>query len=156
MAFSRLYCGWLCPINTVLRAVPGKHGRASGEVRHGNLIRAASVLLLIAGIISTAAFGMGLPLLPAIVIIGIVVGLYDEMLFHSYLCPFGNIQRLVPGLGRRMTVDGEACVSCGACVGACPTAAIGLGDRAIIDQRECISCGGCEGICPERAIAYRK
>ncbi|MDE6168039.1 MAG: 4Fe-4S binding protein [Acetatifactor sp.] len=51
-------------------------------------------------------------------------------------------------------VIGDACVSCGACQGACPVAAISMGDGKFeIDADKCISCGTCASSCPTGAIS---
>lgn len=43
----------------------------------------------------------------------------------------------------------DACISCGACVDACPVSCISEGDAAyVIDADACISCGSCAGTCP--------
>lgn len=42
----------------------------------------------------------------------------------------------------------EECISCGACVDACPVSAISMDDKAVIDAGTCIDCGGCSGVCP--------
>ncbi|MDR1002193.1 MAG: 4Fe-4S binding protein [Oscillospiraceae bacterium] len=50
-------------------------------------------------------------------------------------------------------VISDACVSCGACAGECPTEAISAGDsKYVIDPEVCISCGVCAGTCPTEAI----
>lgn len=51
-------------------------------------------------------------------------------------------------------VISDACVSCGACEGQCPTGAISQGDTQFeINPDTCIDCGSCEGACPTGAIA---
>lgn len=46
----------------------------------------------------------------------------------------------------------DACISCGACVEACPVNAISEGDgKYVIDAEACISCGACAGECPVEA-----
>lgn len=43
----------------------------------------------------------------------------------------------------------DECISCGACVSACPTSAITEGDsKMVIDSAACVDCGACEGVCP--------
>lgn len=54
------------------------------------------------------------------------------------------------------TVDPEACVGDGECVGYCPVDAIELvGGKAEIDGDVCIRCGECTVTCPHGAIAIR-
>lgn len=42
----------------------------------------------------------------------------------------------------------EECISCGACVGECPTEAITEGSPYVIDPEKCIDCGACASVCP--------
>ncbi len=49
-------------------------------------------------------------------------------------------------------VINDECISCGACEGECPVAAISEGDGKFeIDPATCIECGACNGVCPVSA-----
>ena len=51
-------------------------------------------------------------------------------------------------------VISDECISCGTCVGSCPTEAISEGDtQYVIDADKCIDCGSCVDECPVDAIS---
>ena len=51
-------------------------------------------------------------------------------------------------------INKEACLGCGACIGACPTEALSLGNdgKITVDASRCIDCGACTGTCPVDAL----
>jgi NAD-dependent dihydropyrimidine dehydrogenase PreA subunit len=50
-------------------------------------------------------------------------------------------------------VDAARCIGCGACVDACPVAAVSLLDgKACVDEEKCTGCEACVDVCPEGAI----
>ena len=55
---------------------------------------------------------------------------------------------------KRVRVDREKCIDCGACYSLCPADAIAFKEDAsiIFDEEKCISCGLCVDACPTRAI----
>jgi len=51
-------------------------------------------------------------------------------------------------------VISDECISCGTCIGACPSEAISEGeDKYYIDPDICIDCGACVEECPVEAIS---
>ena len=51
-------------------------------------------------------------------------------------------------------IDIDECISCGACVDACPEEALELGDGSTeVDEEKCIECGLCVGECPTDALS---
>ena len=51
-------------------------------------------------------------------------------------------------------VISDECISCGSCVGVCPTDAISEGDSKYeISAETCIDCGTCVDECPVSAIS---
>jgi ferredoxin len=50
-------------------------------------------------------------------------------------------------------IDKETCISCGACEGTCPVAAISAVDGKYEISDACVDCGACAGACPVDAIA---
>jgi NAD-dependent dihydropyrimidine dehydrogenase PreA subunit len=52
-------------------------------------------------------------------------------------------------------INTDECVSCGACVEACPADVLELGDEAveISDADSCVGCGACMDACPTGAIS---
>lgn len=49
-------------------------------------------------------------------------------------------------------VNGETCISCGACAEVCPEEAITIETIAEVDQDLCVGCGECTTVCPTKAI----
>ncbi|MCR5610146.1 MAG: 4Fe-4S binding protein [Lachnospiraceae bacterium] len=56
------------------------------------------------------------------------------------------------------TVNKSVCVSCGACLDACPMSAISTPDGcyAKVNEDLCVGCGKCSRICPTGCISIIK
>lgn len=52
----------------------------------------------------------------------------------------------------RVTVDAERCVSCGACVRACPVQNLRTESQKVYAQGACVLCYRCVNLCPQKAI----
>ena len=56
-----------------------------------------------------------------------------------------------------VTVDKDACIGCGACVGVCPTESLSLDEngKSGCNESTCIDCCACVGTCPVTAISQK-
>ncbi|MBN2107919.1 MAG: 4Fe-4S binding protein, partial [Deltaproteobacteria bacterium] len=65
-------------------------------------------------------------------------------------CPAGVCRELVT-----YAIDKKTCIGCGACIKACPAAAVSGTKKKPhkINPKKCIKCGACSEICPVGAIA---
>ena len=55
---------------------------------------------------------------------------------------------------KRLVVDGDKCIHCGACYSLCPAGVIRLEEDYTVafDEDKCVSCGLCIDACPTRAL----
>ena len=55
---------------------------------------------------------------------------------------------------KRLEVDGEKCIHCGACYSLCPASAISFEEdySVAFDEGKCVACGLCIDACPTRAL----
>lgn len=160
--FARFYCGWICPINSVMQVNEwiGKKlkiqrddippGLRSGKFAYGILI----LTFVLAFLNMTGRFR--LPFLLVMIGLGFLMTLrYPQAAWHKYLCPYGVILRLPGRFARlKMKVD-DTCSGCGLCKKACPAEAVEIENRkADIDPALCLVCHECSVVCPKNAIAY--
>ncbi|NLC83654.1 MAG: 4Fe-4S dicluster domain-containing protein [Ruminococcaceae bacterium] len=167
LAFGRIYCGYVCPMNTVMQpaewlAKKLKIQTASTPkwLQSGNfgwfaLVFSVGLMLI------TRRLGRNIPVLLIWLAVSFVVTLrYKPAVFHNLLCPFGPLQRV---FGKRAffseRVDHNACIGCKKCEKPCPTGAIFVSPenkKATINTADCLQCTNCQQVCPTKAISYRK
>lgn len=161
---SRVYCGWVCPINTVIKAtnwIKKKLHLKSFTIPaflKKRWVRYAFLALFFAVFAFTMISGKKLPVLPIVVVLGVVVSLFfPEELWHRYLCPYGTILSLPGSKSMRfLKIDQDTCISCGLCKKVCPAEAVHEEDKKYdILKKDCLMCMECERQCPTKAIHYR-
>ena len=163
--FSRLYCGWVCPINTLTGSVSWLKNKL--KIKHFKIpvflkkpaIRYIVLGLFIALFAFTMISGKKLPVLPALLIIGVVLTLFfPEELWHGYLCPYGTLFHVIVRKPLYyMRIDPTFCTNCGACSRVCPGAAIDKKvENYLIKEDACLVCFDCSDECKQKAISYRK
>lgn len=161
---GRFYCGYICPINTVMEKIDNdekKMKRKRKEVPKwikGSWFRFLILAIFLGTMFIVLKTGKRLPILPLLFSIGVVLTLfYQPSLWHKYLCPYGTLFSIFSrknNLGYE--VWDEGCIKCGICVKTCPADAIRWTDKnndPVIIKSDCLVCGKCEESCPKKVIS---
>ncbi|MDW7669922.1 MAG: 4Fe-4S binding protein, partial [Bacillota bacterium] len=95
---GRIYCGNICPINTLTEAtqkISKKNKlKVPNWIKHPT-VRYIALGLLVAVMVLTLRSGKKLPILPLLTGVGILLSLiFEEALWHRYLCPYGTLQSI--------------------------------------------------------------
>jgi len=163
LLLSRIYCGWICPINTVMNGVTwvkkklGLKGHKTLQALTRPWIRYLVFALFVATFITSMVTGRQIPVLPALFAIGVILTFFfPEQLWHRYLCPYGTILSLPATTARyTMVIDQEKCTSCAICKKVCPADAVEVNDKHYtINKKECLVCLDCSANCKKGAISY--
>jgi polyferredoxin len=161
---GRIYCGWICPINTTLgfanwlKTKFKIKDRSIPDWLKQPAVRIGILVLFVAVAAISQRANRPLPVLPALVLFGFLLTLvFPEQLWHRYLCPYGSILHF-PGKRARhkLVIDQEACINCGLCAKVCPTGTISKEQgQHLIHSSECLLCLSCQEACRKDAIHYR-
>ena len=172
---GRFFCGFICPINTLMEleeALLKRLGIKKRKTGFGRLkspfLRYGLLVLFFALIIITNVTGQKIPLLPVLTVLGAVLSLiYIPELWHRYLCPLGTALQLPGSVSRySLKVDGTKCNNCDACKKVCPAGAVvcksgfsedsidNSADRTVIEKGLCLECLKCIEKCSKNAIKY--
>jgi ferredoxin-type protein NapH len=163
--FSRFYCGWLCPINTLMEVVnwvyskTGIKRKQAPEWTKSPMVRYTVLAGFVGILVMTLRTGRKLPVLPALLVLGVLVSLvYVPALWHRYLCPYGTLLSFPGALARKKwLVKAEQCTGCGVCQRVCPAEAVIVSrkpKKADIVTKFCLACTACTRSCPTNAIVY--
>lgn len=180
---SRVFCGWVCPMNLVTEAAAWLRQRLGLPADVIRLPRAARYAALAGTVIASFAtgtaafeavspqaflwrdlvFGTGLSALSAAsAVFALELGLMKDG-WCGHLCPLGAFWSLTGRVSPRplLTIrfDDARCTRCADCLKVCPEKHIirfkDLAKTGRIPSGDCISCGRCIEICPEEALAFR-
>ncbi|HAE42662.1 MAG TPA: hypothetical protein DCG34_07055 [Clostridiales bacterium] len=164
--FGRFYCGFICPMNTVM----GVTGKIAKKLKWqtktvpkflNNKALPWIVLVIMAAsmILSKRVLQRELPILIILILLSVLVTLrYEEWVFHNSICPYGALLSLTGKRAKFSTkVDHSLCIGCKKCETVCPSRAIEVDaniKKAYVDSSICHQCQACTGVCPVDAIAY--
>ena len=162
-AFSRIYCGYICPINTLMKPVKWikkKLHLKEHEVSpllENPATRIVVLVLFISLFLISVVSGKKLPVLPAMVLLGAILTLFfHEELWHRFLCPYGLFLSFPSKKAKHfVTISSDLCVNCTKCAKVCPSKAVIRKDKHEILKDECLVCGECIRSCPTNAISYK-
>lgn len=166
--FGRYYCGYICPMNTVMRPVNWLAQKlkiqskntprflANGKFGWIALVGSAVLVIIVRRIT-----GQQFPFLLVWLVLAALITLrYRPAVFHNLICPFGAPLKLIAHYSRNSQhVVSDECIGCGKCIKPCPSQAITIpkGTRvAQIETQICHQCQDCRAVCPEDAIHYGK
>lgn len=165
--FGRFYCGWACPINTLIRPVAaiskrlGLQKKGISSMLKSGKPRIVVFILFLAGLgytIYTISQGRKFPLPLIIIPLGLITTLFiNELAWHRYLCPWGVLFSLT-GRFAKVGMQVEGCNSCSACIKVCPGGAVTVAKKqpAVVDSTHCLLCFECQKSCTSNALNYRK
>lgn len=163
--FGRFYCGFACPINTLMRPVSwlgkklGTQKKQVPELLRSQKPRWAAFGLFAVGLsytIYTITQGRKFPLPLIIIPLGLVTTLFiNERAWHRYLCPWGVLFSLTSKFSKH-GIKSRSCVSCRVCETQCPGDAITVekGKAAVVDPTHCLLCFDCKKTCPTNAMFF--
>lgn len=164
--FGRVFCGYICPMNTIMRPVNWLSRKLKWQtntkprvLRSGWLAIALLAVSLPLMFAAKRILQRDIPVLIIFVILSAVVTLrYKPEVFHNLICPFGVLQKLTGRFalyGER--VEASACTGCHKCEKVCPAEAVVVDPstkKATINSALCHQCQDCAMACPFDAISY--
>ncbi len=164
LVFSRFYCAWLCPMNTLFRPIDFLYKKLGikrlkmPRLMSHPAIRVLFVSLFIVSMFLTKRLALSIPPLLIVTVLAVLVVLvFEEALWHNSFCPYGTILSFTarPAI-KKYAVDEEKCVACGLCQKVCAVHAIDTleNGKRYIRKADCLVCGHCARVCPTKAIRY--
>ena len=165
LIWGRFYCGWICPINTVIKIKNwfyeklGIDTKQTPSIFKKSRIRWILLILMIGSMIITRRMNLQLNVLLYILGIAFLISLfYKEELWHKYLCPYGALLSLAnKANSKKLVIDKNLCRSCGLCAESCPNDIISITkEKQTIGSSECLYCFRCQDICEFKAISFKE
>ena len=165
LIWGRIYCGWICPINTVLRTKKYIYNKMNIKeldtpnfVKH-LFIRWVILFLFVFTMIISRRLNVQINMILYVLIAAFILSLfYDEEMWHKYLCPYGALLSFTnKANSKKLEINNELCSQCGLCAENCPNNIIIINkEEQTISNKECLYCFKCQDVCQFNAISYNK
>lgn len=165
--FGRFYCGWVCPMNTLIRPtrwLSSKLNIGKKEVPKAFKTKKPKYFvffLFLIGLgytIYTISQGDKFPLPLIIIPVALISTFFiNETTWHTYLCPWGTLFSFT-GRFSKYQIMSSKCSGCSACEKVCPADAIKVDSKngTVSDSTNCLLCFECVDQCPINTLNYTK
>lgn len=165
--FGRLYCGYICPMGTLMRFsefVSKKLHLQSDKVPR--ILKSKALPWIVLGMSVLSMIGSRkvlhkeIPILLLLLAISFVMTLrYKPYVFHNHVCPFGALLSIPGKISMKsVEVDQAGCIGCKKCEKVCDAKAIEVDKgtkKASVNKSMCHQCQACVAICPVKTIKYK-
>lgn len=162
---GRFYCGWMCPMNTLMRPTKffsKKFGFTKKNVpeifktKKPKYIAFSFFLIGLTYTIYTITQGKKFPLPLIIIPIALVATFFiNETTWHTYLCPWGTLFSFTARFSK-FRIKSDDCIGCSACSKSCPSDALMVdkNNGTVSDPKNCLVCFECVPKCPTKSLSY--
>lgn len=165
VVLGRYYCGWACPIYTLIRPASWLSHKLGWSRESVPAVLKTEKPRWLVFIVFLGALGYTIytitqrqkfPLPVFIIGLGVFMTLVmNEDSWHRYLCPWGTLLSMTGRFSHWCFRVNDQCIRCGKCVDICPAEAAVLTEpRASIIPKHCLLCAQCRDVCPVNAIHY--
>lgn len=167
LVLGRVWCGWMCPMGTILYWTRFKKVKKKEIAPSSNLLLVKYILIIpiiviaVLGLLKPAFGWMDRnPLITLIIIISllavsILLNLITDLFWCRYLCPLGGAMALISKISLMRRIVRSSCNDCSLCVKKCPMGTIDP-EKGYKDTRgECMVCIDCMAICRSNSNGFQ-
>jgi polyferredoxin len=167
LVLGRVWCGWVCPMGTILYWTRFKGATERGErlseywwtVKYVLLVLIVGAALL--GLLRPALDWMGKNAVASSIVIllvlaaSVVLNLFADLFWCRYLCPLGGAVALLSRIAPMRRIVRHHCNDCSVCVDACPMGAIDPRRGFVNDPGGCTVCIDCLTACTSSSNGFQ-